>query len=98
MANHFSSARRWFYVITSVIGGEHKHYVICQIVDEKQLHRILNSYDTECDGYDISWFIDSNCLYPVFQSADSNEPGYVIANDTDFDSLYVVFDRGDFSK
>lgn len=99
MRNHFNSAHRWDYIIISVTGGGHKHYLVSDVVDSNSLYPVKNDYDSKYDGYPVKCYpdSDSNSLFDVVIIVDKS--GYYLINNTvNSDSLFVIYNKGDFNR
>lgn len=99
MRNHFNSAHRWNYIIISILGSGHKHYLVSDVVDANSLYPVQNVYDSKYDRYVVidSSFGDSCSLYEVTIAVD--KPGYYSVNNSiNKDSLFAIYFRGDYNR
>lgn len=96
---HFNSPRRWSYVIISVIGNEHRHYIVDNIVDQNSLYRTTSKYDSRYDTYTVTGDCNSNSPFLYDVDVVTDKPGYYNVNNiVNRDSIFVIYYKGDYRK
>ena len=100
MRNHFNSAHRWSYVIISVVGSGHRHFIVSDIVDQNSLYSVKKSFDSKYDGFCTapdSITANYPCLYGLANLVDKNS-AYNEYNPINSSSLFVIYYRGDYNR
>ena len=99
MRNHFNSAHRWDYIIISVTGSGHKHYLVSDVVDSNSLYPIKNNYDFRYDNYRVA-DSDSGDYYSIYALANPVDKSgyYLVKNTVNSCCLFVIYNEVDYNK
>lgn len=98
MRSHFLSSHRWFYVISSIVGGKHTHYIISQILDANSLFCVRRVIDAAFDGLAVMCDIDLPSLFDIARVGDNTNGYYYVLNGVDCNTLYNADNIGDYKS
>ena len=99
MRNHFNSSRRWSYIIVSVVGGRHRHYIVSDVVDKNSLYQSSSNYDSKYDNYRVADYANGDlCTCYNLVNVIDKSGCYLVNNIVNSDSSYVILYRDDYNK
>lgn len=96
MRSHFNTSRRWLYVITSIVGGEHAHDLISEIVDCNTIFRVVEIVNRAIDRFNVGYRVDCEGVYICNFIVDIPMDKYKVGNITDLPGKYHVKNIRDY--
>lgn len=66
---HFNSPRRWSYVIISVVGDTHRHYIVDNIYDSPSLYGV-NVVTDKPGYYSVNNIVNRDSIFVIYYKGD----------------------------